>query len=131
MPVSDGKASVSYLVLLARQPDGALHRLDARRLLAPMPADYLWAVLGNQFGQSTAPTKEITFRKGFGSVRVPRVVPDAQSRRRADEWLSRRVHEQQPDATALVVRTQAAEFDLTLGRETSTKTADETVFILR
>jgi hypothetical protein len=129
-PIQDGKAIVFYPVLWAKRSDGSLARLDARTLLAPMAADHLWAVIGTEFGQSTAPTKTIALRHEFGTFEIPRAVPDDASRRAAAVWLSDRVHLLQPDAVALIARTQRVAFDLAAGREATSETVKEQTFVL-
>jgi hypothetical protein len=129
LSITDGKALVYYLVLSARTADGRVERLDERKLIEPMPAHYLSAIVDGRFGQDTNPTQSLKIRR-VGTIRIPRHVPTPEQRRAALTWIAGQVREQSPQAAALMWQTLIGRFDLRTGRELSHMTAEEVILDL-
>jgi len=127
VPVVEGHALFPYFLAYARTPSG-LTRLDPGELLLPLPAHYFFDIATRTLGQSS-PKQEVAF-KHMTKVSVPRYVATPEERREVTLWLSRRVRERCPGATELVLRPQAARFDLAQHRLSSSRTENEIVIPL-
>ena len=61
--VRGSEATFKHLTLYAHDSAGHLVPIDPRRLLAPIPTHYLYAIAANDFGQREAPTQPIFIRR--------------------------------------------------------------------
>ena len=125
--IVDGQALVYSLTAYARGPNGEFIRLNEPRLIAPLPPHYWYAVVGNEFGQSITPTKQLRIRK-FRNLRMRRRVASPEARRDALAWLAKQV-EKRRRRCSIVWRAQELMFDLRKGREISTTELGESTLV--
>ena len=105
-----GVTTFESLALFARRASGEETRLDARSFMDPIPSQYLMGLAAMQFGQRQVGQR--AFR--FGDLtewRVDAKRATAAERAAALAWVAGRVLAADPQATALVVRSEGYRVD--------------------
>ena len=123
--IEDGKAIVQYLTLHGRNADGVLERLTSASSSPRCPLTTYGPLPTTSLARVRRPARKC--RSSERQVRVPKRVPSWEDRRAALDWLADRVRQDDPRATALVLRFQVGHFNLKRGEESSQSVLNEVV----
>lgn len=129
--LQEGVIKVNNLAIYGYDFQGKLQKIDAKKLLDPIPNQYLYAVVDNEFGLSTKITDEVLLRGLDKKIEIKRKVPNSKDRRLAQVWLAGKLSDLRLSNSSIIVRYELRQLEINTGREVSKEIENEKHILLR
>jgi hypothetical protein len=131
VPIVDGGVRFGHVSLRGYGVDGQTRALEAKRVLAPIPSHYLYAMAANAFGQSDSVARDFSMFHGRLRLYAPRHRASPAEKEEARAWLADRLRASGVSADKVVLRFDTVTVDRHTGRELARRTDEERVLALR
>lgn len=129
--LKEGVIHVNNLSIYGYDLQGKLQKIDTKKILAPIPNHYLYAIVDNEFGLSTKITDEILLRGLGKKIEIKRKVASSEERQLAKLWLSNKLKDLGLSNLSIVVRYELKKLEINTGKEVSKEITNEKNISLR
>ena len=116
---------VRSLSIYGYHNQGELQRVSAKKILEPIPKQYLYSLAKNEFGLSTKTTDEVRI-KGLGKkLEIKRKQISSEEQKSAKNWLSNQLRKQGLSPSNILIKQEIKKLDLDEGKQVSKEIKNE------